>query len=95
MLLVGFLFWRDKVVKLLHKKYKVSGSYIKTKKPSDFALFQNLFENVKFEIEIAVDGKATVPDVCKYIEKRFAGEDALRILSIEFIGCVEFVELEL
>ena len=81
--------------KIPYKRYRVSGSYIKANEASGFVLFQHQFLNEKFDIEIAVDGKATVQDICKYTEKRFGKMDGLRILSVEYLGSVDFVDLGL
>lgn len=81
--------------KIPYKRYKVSGSYIKTVEASAFALFHGSFVNEKFDIEIAVDGKATVQDICKYTEGRFSKMDGLRVLSVEYLGGVDFVDLGL
>lgn len=81
--------------KLLYRKYKILMDFMELVERNNFAMFASDRKLTQFEIEIAVDAKATVPDVCKYVEERFKTRDSLRILSVEFLGCIDFVDLKL
>ena len=83
------------MVKLLHRKYKITMDYMELVEPKKFEMFSGDRKLTKFEMEIAVDAKATVPDVCRYVEDRFKNCDSLRIISVEFLGCIDFVDLKL
>ena len=83
------------MIKLMHKRYRVLCDHVVDLQASKAALFSSGHKVEKIDIEIAVTGKATASDVCRYAEERFKNLNNLRVLSVELLGCVDVVDLKL